>query len=164
MGNNPSRNKGDDLPVENVSWNDIQDYLQRLNAKTGGNYRLPTEAELEYAARGGNKSHGYEYSGSNTLDNVAWYYDNSGSKTHSVGTKQPNELGIYDMSGNVWEWCNDWYGENYYSSSSQNNPQGPSSGSVRSAIVTPFVVLRSGTALLPTVVTSASGFGYRRTR
>ncbi len=161
MGNNPSRNKGDDLPVENVSWNDIQDYLQRLNAKTGGNYRLPTEAELEYAARGGNKSHGYEYSGSNTLDNVAWYYDNSGSKTHSVGTKQPNELGIYDMSGNVWEWCNDWYGENYYSSSSQNNPQGPSSGSVRSAIVTPFVVLRSGTALLPTVVTSASGFGYR---
>ena len=131
MGNNPSYNKGDNLPVEQVSWDDIQEYLQKLNAKTGKNYRLPTEAEWEYAARGGNKSRGYTYSGSNSIDNVAWYSSNSGNETHAVGRKQANELGIYDMSGNVWEWCNDWYGENYYNNSPLQNPQGPTSGTYR---------------------------------
>ena len=129
MGSNPSNFKGDNLPVERVSWNDVQEFLRKLNAMTGKNYRLPTEAEWEFAARGGNSSRGYKYSGSNSLGNVAWYYDNSGSGTHAVGTKSPNELGIYDMSGNVWEWCQDWYGS--YSGSSQRNPQGPNSGSSR---------------------------------
>jgi formylglycine-generating enzyme required for sulfatase activity len=129
MGNNPSYFKGANYPVEQVSWNDIQEFIKKLNQKTGANFRLPTEAEWEYAARGGNKSNGYKYSGSNNIDNVAWYKSNSGSKTHPVGQKTPNELGIYDMSGNVWEWCQDWYGN--YSSSSQTNPKGPSSGSDR---------------------------------
>jgi formylglycine-generating enzyme required for sulfatase activity len=129
MGSNPSRFKGDNLPVENVSWDDIQEFIKKLNAQTGKNYRLPSEAEWEYAARGGTKSKGYKYSGSNNLAEVGWYYDNSGSTMHPVGTKQPNELGIYDMSGNVWEWCSDWYGT--YSASAQQNPIGASSGSAR---------------------------------
>ena len=134
MGSNPSHFKGDNLPVEKVSWNDIQSYINKLNTKTGLNYRLPTEAEWEYAARGGVKtqnSASYKYSGSNNIDEVAWYSSNSSSKTHSVGSKQPNELGIYDMSGNVWEWCNDWYDSSYYKNSPKNNPQGASSGSRR---------------------------------
>ncbi|HDP98542.1 MAG TPA: hypothetical protein ENN22_05075, partial [bacterium] len=110
MGSNPSRFKGDNLPVERVSWNDVQEFIRKLNAKTGGNFRLPTEAEREYASRGGSRSAHFKYSGSNNVDNVAWYDNNSGRKTHPVGTKQPNELGLYDMSGNVWEWCSDWYG------------------------------------------------------
>ena len=129
MGNNPSSFKGDNLPVEEVSWDDCQDFISKLNRITGKTFRLPTEAEWEYAARGGNKSRGYQYSGSSNLSDVAWYKDNSGSKTHAVGTKQPNELGIYDMCGNVWEWCQDWYGK--YSSSSQVNPTGAASGSSR---------------------------------
>ena len=129
MGSNPSYFSGSNKPVEQVSWNDCQDFIRRLNALTGENFRLPTEAEWEYAARGGNKSRGYKYAGSNTLGNVAWYYDNSGSQTHNVATKSPNELGLYDMSGNVWEWCQDWYGS--YSSGSQTNPTGPSSGLLR---------------------------------
>ena len=129
MGKNPSFFKGDNLPVEEVSWDDCQDFLSKLNRITGKTFRLPTEAEWEYAARGGNKSRGYQYSGSNNLSDVAWYYDNSGIKTHAVGTKQANKLGIYDMSGNVWEWCQDWYGA--YSSSSQVNPTGANSGSRR---------------------------------
>ena len=129
MGSNPSNFKGDNLPVEKVSWNDCQDFISKLNVMTGKRFRLPTEAEWEYAARGGNKSRGYQYSGSNTLGDVAWYGDNSGSKTHAVGTKQPNELGIYDMTGNVWEWCQDWNGS--YSSSPQVNPTGAASGSDR---------------------------------
>ena len=129
MGSNPSLFKGDNLPVEQVSWDDCQEFISKLNRITGKTFRLPTEAEWEYAARGGKKSRGYQYSGSNNLSDVAWYYDNSGSKTHSVGTKQANELGIYDMSGNVWEWCQDWYGE--YRSSSQVNPTGANSGYYR---------------------------------
>ncbi len=129
MGSNPSNRKGDNLPVEEVSWDDCQEFISKLNRMTGKTFRLPTEAEWEYAARGGNKSKGYQYSGSNNLSDVAWYRDNSGYKTYAVGTKQPNELGIYDMSGNVWEWCQDWYGE--YSSSSQVNPTGANSGSSR---------------------------------
>ena len=129
MGKNPSKFKGDNLPVENVSWDDCQEFISKLNSVTGKAFRLPTEAEWEYAARGGKKSRGYQYSGSNNISDVAWYTDNSGSKTHAVGSKQENELGIYDMSGNVWEWCQDWYGT--YSSSSQVNPTGAASGSRR---------------------------------
>ena len=131
MGSNPSRFKGSKRPVEEVSWNDCQDFIRKLNSITGQRFRLPTEVEWEFAARGGNSSRGYKYAGSNTLSNVAWYYDNSGLETHNVGTKSPNELGIYDMSGNVWEWCSDWYGSNYYAQSPSSNPQGPSSGSAR---------------------------------
>ena len=129
MGSNPSKFKGDDLPVETVNWGDCQDFISKLNAMTGKRFCLPTEAEWEYAARGGKKSRGYKYSGSKTLGDVAWYDGNSGSKTHAVGTKQPNELGIYDMAGNVWEWCQDWKGS--YSSSPQANPTGAVGGSYR---------------------------------
>ncbi|MBR5249759.1 MAG: SUMF1/EgtB/PvdO family nonheme iron enzyme [Bacteroidales bacterium] len=129
MGDNPSYSKGDNLPVENVSWNDIQEFIKKLNQLTGKTYRLPTEAEWEYAARGGKKSKGYKYAGSNNIEDVAWYTNNSSSHTHPVGQKQPNELGLYDMSGNVWEWCQDRYGN--YNSSSQTNPTGPASGSNR---------------------------------
>ncbi|MCI6461408.1 MAG: formylglycine-generating enzyme family protein [Prevotella sp.] len=129
MGNNPSANKGDNKPVEKVSWNDCQDFVIKLNQLTGKRFRLPTEAEWEYACRGGKKSMGYKYSGSNTIRDVAWYRSNSSFKTHSVGTKSPNELGIYDMSGNVYEWCQDWCGS--YSSTAQTNPTGALSGSWR---------------------------------
>ena len=129
MGSNPSYFKGDNLPVERVSYKDVKEFITKLNQKTGKTFRLPTEAEWEYAARGGKKSKGYKYAGSNNIDDVAWYYENSNNKTHPVKTKRPNELGIYDMSGNVWEWCSDNYGA--YSSSSQTNPTGPSSGSDR---------------------------------
>ena len=129
MGSNPSHFKGDALPVEQVSWKDCQKFITKLNRLTGKNFRLPTEAEWEYAARGGNKSRGYRYSGSNTIDDVAWYENDALSQTHPVGTKQPNELEIYDMTGNVMEWCQDWYGS--YSSSPQVNPTGAASGSYR---------------------------------
>ena len=131
MGSNPSRWKGDNLPVEQVSWNDCQKFIKKLNDMTGQNFRLPTEAEWEYAARGGKKGNGYKYAGSNDIGSVVWYTDNSGVKTHPVKGKSPNELGLYDMSGNVYEWCSDWYGKEYYSSSPSNNPKGPSSGSIR---------------------------------
>ncbi|MDD6900413.1 MAG: SUMF1/EgtB/PvdO family nonheme iron enzyme [bacterium] len=131
MGSNPSGFSGANLPVEKVSWEDCQIFIAILNELTGKYFRLPTEAEWEYAARGGNKSKGYKYSGSNTIDDVAWYSSNSSSKTHPVATKAPNELGIYDMIGNVLEWCSDWYSSSYYSSSSQYNPTGPASGSRR---------------------------------
>ena len=136
-------------PVIHVSWYDAVAYCNWLSEQEGleksyningddvtmnwnaNGYRLPTEAEWEYAARGGNQSQGYKYSGSDNIDEVGWYWSNSGNKTHPVGTKQPNEFGIYDMTGNVWEWCNDWYSSSYYSQSLSNNPQGPSSGSYR---------------------------------
>ena len=129
MGSNPSCFIGVQNPVEGVSWNDCQEFVSSLNSLTGMTFRLPTEAEWEYAARGGNKSRHYKYSGSNNIFDVAWHDGNSGSTTHAVGTKTANELGIYDMSGNVWEWCSDWYGS--YSAGAQTNPQGPSSGSFR---------------------------------
>lgn len=130
MGDNPSHFKGGSLPVEYVSWDDCQEFLKQLNRKTGKTFRLPTEAEWEYAARGGRKSQGLKYAGSNDIDEVAWYDGNSGNKTHPVKQKAANELGLYDMSGNVREWCQDWYAGSY-SSSPQTNPTGPSSGSGR---------------------------------
>ena len=129
MGNNPSISEGDNKPVEEVSWDDCQTFVSKLNQLTGKRFRLPTEAEWEYACRGGKKSRGYKYSGSNTIDDVAWYGGNSSNETHTVATKSPNELGIYDMSGNVYEWCQDWKGS--YSSAAQTNPTGASSGSYR---------------------------------
>jgi formylglycine-generating enzyme required for sulfatase activity len=125
MATNPSFWKGDDYPIENVSWDDIQLFLKKLNQQTGHRYRLPTEAEWEYAARGGPKSKGYMYSGSDSLDEVAWYENNSDGRTHKVGLLKPNELGLYDMNGNVWEWCQDWYDIMYYKHSALKDPQGP---------------------------------------
>jgi formylglycine-generating enzyme required for sulfatase activity len=112
MGGNPSHYKGDNLPVDNVSWNEAGEFIRKLNAATGKTYRLPMEKEWEYAARGGMKSRGYNYSGSNDVEEVAWYVDNSELRPHPVGTKKTNELGIHDMSGNAWEWISDLYGEN----------------------------------------------------
>lgn len=129
MGKNPSYFKGDNLPVEKVSWNDCQQFIQKLNQLTGKKYSLPTEAQWEFAARGGTRSRGYLYAGSNNLNDVAWHDGNSGNKTHPVGQKQPNELGLYDMSGNVWEWCQGWYDS--YPDGMQTDPVGPSSGSDR---------------------------------
>lgn len=131
MGSNPSyfKGKGENLPIENVSWVDIQEFLKKLNELTGKNYRLPTEAEWEYAARGGNRSKGYIFAGSNKVNDVAWCgITTKSGLTHPVGLKQPNELGIYDMSGNVAEWVQDWYSENYYKESPVKNPTGPNSG------------------------------------
>ena len=127
--NNPSNFKGDELPVENVSYNDItgtDGFIAKLNAATRETFRLPTEAEWEFAARGGNKSQGYQYSGSNTATDVAWNSSNSDKKTHAVATLTANELGLYDMSGNVNEWCSDWKSD--YSSEAQTDPTGPATG------------------------------------
>lgn len=130
MGSCPSSFNEAKRPVDYVSWDDCQEFIRKLNSMTGKQFRLPTEAEWEYAARGGNKRRVYKkYSGSNSLGNVAWYTDNSNGQAHDVGSKLPNELGLYDMSGNVWEWCQDWYGS--YDSFSQTNPAGASTGSNR---------------------------------
>lgn len=147
MGNNPSNFKGNKRPVEKVSWFDAVEFCNRLSEKEGlqkaysgsgssiscdfssKGYRLPTETEWEFAARGGNQSKGYKYSGSNDIDVVAIYNGNSGSTTHEVGTKRPNELGLFDMSGNVLEWC--WDGKGEHTSTSETNPRGPNSGTVR---------------------------------
>ncbi|MBQ9073003.1 MAG: formylglycine-generating enzyme family protein [Muribaculaceae bacterium] len=133
LGSNPSATYGlgNEYPASYVSWEDIVNiFIPRLNKITGKKFRLPTEAEWEYAARGGNQSQGYKYSGSNTIGDVAWYRENSQLFIHSVGSKQPNELGIYDMSGNVWEWCSDWYGS-YTAATTQTDPTGPSTGYYR---------------------------------
>jgi formylglycine-generating enzyme required for sulfatase activity len=129
MGTNPSYFKGDNKPVDNVSWNDCQIFIERLNMMTGKNFRLPTEAEWEFAARGGNLSRGYKYSGSNYIDDIAWFDANSLGTTHDVAIKMPNEIGLFDMSGNVWEWCEDKY--NKYSGQTESNPTGPNSGFYR---------------------------------
>lgn len=134
MGSNPSWFKGDKLPVESVTWEDCQIFIKKLNELTGANFRLPTEAEWEYAARGGKKTKGYKFCGSDRSDKVAWtagLCHNIKQRTNPVATKQANELGTYDMMGNVWEWCLDWYDSKYYSKSPKINPQGPSSGSER---------------------------------
>jgi len=131
MGTNPSEFKGDNLPVEKVSWNDVQEFIKKLNAKTGKKYSLPTEAQWEYAA-GGGANNRTKWAGTNSESSVGtyiWYDGNSGNKTYPIGTKNPNQLGIYDMSGNVWEWCLDWYGN--YSSDSQTNTKGAQSGTHR---------------------------------
>ena len=137
MGSNPSYYDDPLHPVDNVSWDDCKTFISKLNEMTGGSFRLPTEAEWEYAARGGNQGHGYKYSGGNDIDLVAWYWGNipshysgtTGYGTQPVATRAPNELGLYDMTGNVWEWCQDWYGS--YTSGAQENPTGPSWGSYR---------------------------------
>lgn len=129
MGKNPSKNKNAIYPVDNVSWNDCQKFLKNLNAWTGRHFRLPTEAEWEFAARGGNKSKNYEFSGSNAISDVAWNIHNSGLRAHKIATKQANELGIYDMSGNVFEWCQDWKRD--YSNSPETDPIGSEKGTLK---------------------------------
>jgi len=131
MGIVPAHFDGDDLPVEQVSWDEAQEFIKRLNAMTGRKYRLPTEAEWEYAAQGGANAKGQRFSGYRFLDDIAWYEYNSNGRTQRVGAKQPNELGVYDMVGNVWEWVNDWYDKNYYKESLVSNPYGPKRGSER---------------------------------
>jgi sulfatase modifying factor 1 len=133
MEKNPSYFKGNlQNPVEEVSWDDAQSFIEKLNSLTGEEFRLPTEAEWEYAARGGKHwKDKFEYAGANDIHSVGWYDENSADETKPVGLKQPNQLGIYDMSGNVYEWCQDWHSEDYYKSSPETNPQGPESGSNR---------------------------------
>ena len=132
MGSNPSNYVNPKSPVDNVSWNDCQEFITKLNEMTGETFRLPTEAEWEYAAKGGNKSGGCTYAGSNIITEVAWCAENADGTTHPVANKLPNELGLYDMTGNVWEWCSDFYGNSYYSASvGAMDPTGPASGSYR---------------------------------
>jgi formylglycine-generating enzyme required for sulfatase activity len=135
MGSNPSEFKGDDLPVSSVLWEDVAKFISRLNDLNDGyRYRLPTEAEWEYACRAGTTG---DYAGD--LDEMAWYGDNSGKRTHPVGRNKPNAWGLYDMQGNVWEWCKDWYNDHYYSKSPESDPRGPDSGDER--------VIRGGSSL-----------------
>ena len=133
MGYNPSYfKKGGRYPVESVSWDHVQEFIRRLNIveeKAGRRFRLPTEAEWEFAARSGGKEQ--KYAGDGNLNELAWYGENSGRETHPVGEKKPNGMDIFDMSGNVWEWCQDWYGIDYYEDSPPRNPRGPESGSSR---------------------------------
>lgn len=134
MGNDGHINFFDECaecPVEKISWNNAMTFIEKLNLMTGEKYRLPSEAEWEFAARGGILSESFKYSGSDISNNVAWSNSNAGKRTHIVGCKMPNELGIFDMSGNVWEWCADWYSESYYTVSPEQNPLGPQIGSQR---------------------------------
>ena len=132
IGSNPlSRTDCMACPVTAVGWDDIQTFITKLNTLSGNTYRLPTEAEWEYAARGGIKSKGFDYAGSNDVNAVAWTFANSPSTIHPVGQKEANELGLYDMSGNVFEWCNDWYDETYYANSPEHDPKGPATGEHR---------------------------------
>ncbi|MCI5126614.1 MAG: formylglycine-generating enzyme family protein [Candidatus Electrothrix sp. AR5] len=135
MGENPSHFQGERRPVEEVSWHDTQEFLEKLNHVTGKKFRLPTEAEWEFAARGGIYSQGYKYAGSDRLKQVGWYDKNSDDQTHEVGQLLANELGLHDMSGNVWEWCRDWFDGNYYAECHKKgvvkNPQGPDKGTDR---------------------------------
>ena len=130
MGSNPSTYKGNDLPVTNITWEDCQEFIKKLNERTGKQFRLPTEAEWEFAARGGTASKGYMFSGSDEVRSVAWHNRDSNRDRHNgpyaIKSKDPNELGIYDMSGNVNEWCQDWFGD--YTADPQTNPQGPATG------------------------------------
>ncbi len=156
MGNNPSYFTacGPNCPVEQVSWDDVQKFIQRLNAQTGKNYRLSYEAEWEYAARSGGRHE--QWAGTSNpgeLGAYAWFEDNSGEKTQQVGTRRPNGLGLYDMSGNVWQWCKDWYGADYYRKSPSKNPHGPSSGSNR--------VMRGGSWCLSEGLIRAASRNYR---
>ncbi|GHT82690.1 hypothetical protein AGMMS49543_08050 [Betaproteobacteria bacterium] len=152
MGSNPSKFKGRSNPVEQVSWNDVQTFIQRLNAKEGTNkYRLPTEAEWEYAARAGTKSTYSFGDDAGQLGAYAWYDGNSGDQTHPVGQKKPNPWGLYDMHGNVWEWVNDWYDKSYYSRSPSTDPAGSSSGRYR--------VLRGGSWSLSAGFLRSAGRG-----
>jgi formylglycine-generating enzyme required for sulfatase activity len=139
MGTNPSYFKGENLPVERVSWNDAMEFCQKLSERTGQRYDLPTEAEWEYACRAGTTTKYYTGDSDNALARAGWYVVNSGKTTHPGGQKEGNSFGLYDMHGNVWEWCRDWYGA--YSSQSQSNPTGPGSGSFR--------VLRGGGLAIP---------------
>jgi len=129
--------EGDDYPMYFINYEECEAFCTKLNKllsdklPEGYKFKLPTEAQWEHAARGGRRSNGYRYSGGNGLNNFAWNYDNSNKTTHSVGKKMPNELGIYDMSGNVWEWCSDWYDVNYYGISPLIDPKGPDSGTLR---------------------------------
>jgi formylglycine-generating enzyme required for sulfatase activity len=131
MNGNPVNLQDTLKPVGNVSWNDAMEYCKWLSRETGKQFRLPTEAEWEYAAKGGPRSKGYTYAGGNNLDEVAWYRENSRAYVHSVGQKKANELGLYDMAGNVREWCYDWYGDTYYQTSPEENPAGPDRGTRR---------------------------------
>jgi len=150
MGTNPSQEKGDSLPVENVSWEEAQIFIEALNKITSKKYRLPTESEWEYATRGGHKmsSMSFKYSGGNSIDKRAWYWRNSGDtllisrfnnelvesnncRIRRVGELEANQLGIHDMSGNVWEWCSDWYDAGYYMEAPLKNPLGPEAGKTK---------------------------------
>lgn len=159
MGSNPSRFKGAQLPVEQVSWDDCQAFIAKLNEMTGKNFRLPTEAEWEYAARGGNKSQGTMFAGGANCPDVAWCSTNADNTTHEVAQKQGNELGLYDMSGNVNEWCNDFYAR--YTTAAQTNPQGPVAGT---GMVYRGGAYNEGARLCRVTYRSSQLSGYRSSR